>query len=141
MEVAIFSLITGVVGSLATVLVSKVTASGQSKAKEVEARAPEWSAFLAEVRAENQRNTEQLNGRIDRLQSKVQRLEDKLAEKDKLIEEKDALIARKDRLLHLAMRELARFARKFPNDVVTKSISFELKEEMSAYWPRDEPNV
>lgn len=120
---------------------TKVTATAQKKTAEVEARGPEWSSFLDEVRKENQRTKDDLNGRIDRLQTKVQRLEDKIAAKDRLIERKDALIEKKDQLLHLAMSELARFVRKFPDDAVTRSISYEIKDEMSAYWPRDEPEV
>src|SRR5699024_12227332 len=45
---------------------------------EVEARGPEWQAFLTEVRAENQKTKDELNGKIDRLNLKVKDLEDGL---------------------------------------------------------------
>ncbi|APQ42496.1 hypothetical protein [Pasteurella phage PMP-GADVASU-IND] len=122
------------------IVVGKGTASAQKNVATIERTGPDWDAFMERVEKHNAETRAQLNGRIDRLQNKVQRLEDKLAEKDKLIEQKDALIEKKDQLLHLAMSELARFVRKFPDDVVTRSIAYELKDEMSAYWPRDEPN-
>lgn len=143
METAI--LLIGAVGGILAIPVgyftAKMTASSQKESTEIETRGPDWDRFMERVEKHNAETRAQLNGRIDRLQNKVQRLEDKLAEKDRLIEQKDALIEKKDQLLHLAMSELARVVRKFPDDAVTRSISFELKEEMSAYWPRDEPEV
>lgn len=142
METAI--LLIGAVGGILAIPVgyftAKMTASSQKESTEIETRGPDWDRFMERVEKHNAETRAQLNDRIDRLQNKVQRLEDKLAEKDKLIEQKDALIEKKDQLLHLAMSELARFVRKFPDDVVTRSIAYELKDEMSAYWPRDEPN-
>src|SRR5699024_10765519 len=57
---------------------TKLTSSTQKKTAEVEARGPEWQAFLTEVRAENQKTKDELNGKIDRLNLKVKDLEDGL---------------------------------------------------------------
>ena len=143
METAI--LLIGAVGGILAIPVgyftAKMTASSQKESTEIETRGPDWDRFMERVEKHNAETRAQLNGRIDRLQNKVQRLEDKLAEKDKLIEEKDELLKQKDRLYRLALDELSRFLRKYPEDEITESIPREVQEALRTYWPRDEPEV
>lgn len=143
METAI--LLIGAVGGILAIPVgyftAKMTASSQKESTEIETRGPDWDRFMERVEKHNAETRAQLNGRIDRLQNKVQRLEDKLAEKDKLIEEKDALIELKERRYQVAITRLARFAEKYPNDPLSKSIPHEIRDDMPAYRPRDEPEV
>jgi len=122
------------------IVVGKGTASAQKNVATIERTGPDWDAFMERIERHHENSIGQLNSRIDRLQSKVQRLEDKLAEKDKLIEEKDELLKQKDRLYRLALYELSRFLRKYPEDEITESIPREVQEALRTYWPRDEPN-
>ena len=75
---ALIAMISAVVVAGIGYATTKLTSSTQKKTAEVEARGPEWQAFLTEVRAENQKTKDELNGKIDRLNAKVQSLEDGL---------------------------------------------------------------
>ena len=106
---------------------TRLTSSTQKKTTEVEARGPEWQAFLTEVRAENQKTKDELNGKIDRLNLKVKDLEDGL----KRISGK----------YQVSLSYILQWRRKYPRDSLVDALPPEIREDLPAYWPRDEPNV
>ena len=106
---------------------TRLTSSTQKKTTEVEARGPEWQAFLTEVRAENQKTKDELNGKIDRLNSKVQSLEDGLK--------------RVTGKYQISLNYILQWRRKYPRDSLVDALPPEIREDLPAYWPRDEPNV
>ena len=106
---------------------TRLTSSTQKKTTEVEARGPEWQAFLTEVRAENQKTKDELNGKIDRLNIKVKDLEDGL----KRISGK----------YQVSLSYILQWRRKHPRDPLIDALPPEIREDLPAYWPRDEPNV
>ena len=106
---------------------TKLTSSTQKKTTEVEARGPEWQAFLTEVRAENQKTKDELNGKIDRLNSKVQSLEDGLK--------------RVTGKYQISLNYILQWRRKYPRDPLVDVLPAEIREDLPTYWPRDEPNV
>ena len=106
---------------------TKLTSSTQKKTTEVEARGPEWQAFLTEVRAENQKTKDELNGKIDRLNAKVQSLEDGLK--------------RVTGKYQASLAYILQWRRKYPRDPLIDVLPAEIREDLPAYWPRDEPNV
>ena len=105
---------------------TKLTSSTQKKTTEVEARGPEWQAFLTEVRAENQKTKDELNGKIDRLNLRVKDLEDGL----KRISSK----------YQVSLSYILQWRRKYPRDSLIDALPSEIREDLPAYWPRDEPN-
>lgn len=105
---------------------TKLTSSTQKKTAEVEARGPEWHAFLTEVRAENQKTKDELNSKIDRLNIKVKDLEDGL----KRISSK----------YQVSLSYILQWRRKHPRDPLIDALPPEIREDLPAYWPRDEPN-
>ena len=119
--------VTGLIGVPAAYLTAKMTASSQKDTAEVEARAPEWQAFLTEVRAENQKTKDELNGKIDRLNIKVKDLEDGL----KRISGK----------YQVSLSYILQWRRKHPRDPLIDALPPEIREDLPAYWPRDEPNA
>ena len=106
---------------------TKLTSSTQKKTTEVEARGPEWQAFLTEVRAENQKTKDELNGKIDRLNAKVQSLEDGLK--------------RVTGKYQASLAYILQWRRKYPRDPLIDVLPAEIREDLPSYWPRDEPNV
>ena len=106
---------------------TRLTSSTQKKTTEVEARGPEWQAFLTEVRAENQKTKDELNGKIDRLNSKVQSLEDGLK--------------RVTGKYQISLNYILQWRRKHPRDPLIDALPPEIREDLPSYWPRDEPNV
>ena len=106
---------------------TKLTSSTQKKTAEVEARGPEWHAFLTEVRAENQKTKDELNGKIDRLNIKVKDLEDGL----KRISSK----------YQVSLSYILQWRRKHPRDPLIDALPPEIREDLPAYWPRDAPEV
>lgn len=106
---------------------TKLTSSTQKKTAEVEARGPEWQAFLTEVRAENQKTKDELNDKIERLTDKVQSLQDGL----KRISNK----------YQVSLAYILQWRRKHPKDPLIDSLPSEIREDLPAYLPRDEPNV
>ena len=106
---------------------TRLTSSTQKKTTEVEARGPEWQAFLTEVRAENQKTKDELNGKIDRLNAKVQSLEDGLK--------------RVTGKYQASLAYILQWRRKHPRDPLIDALPAEIREDLPAYWPRDEPNV
>ena len=106
---------------------TRLTSSTQKKTTEVEARGPEWQAFLTEVRAENQKTKDELNGKIDRLNLKVKDLEDGL----KRISSK----------YQVSLSYILQWRRKYPRDPLVDALPAEIREDLPSYWPRDEPNV
>ena len=106
---------------------TKLTSSTQKKTTEVEARGPEWQAFLTEVRAENQKTKDELNGKIDRLNSKVQSLEDGLK--------------RVTGKYQISLNYILQWRRKYPRDSLIDALPAEIREDLPAYWPRDVPEV
>ena len=106
---------------------TKLTSSTQKKTTEVEARGPEWQAFLTEVRAENQKTKDELNGKIDRLNLKVKDLEDGL----KRISSK----------YQVSLSYILQWRRKYPRDSLVDALPAEIREDLPSYWPRDAPNV
>lgn len=106
---------------------TRLTASTQKKAAEVEARGPEWQAFLSEVRAENQKTKDELNGKIDLLNAKVQSLEDGLR--------------RVTGKYQASLSYILQWRRKHPRDSLIDALPAEIREDLPAYWPRDEPSV
>ena len=106
---------------------TRLTSSTQKKTTEVEARGPEWQAFLTEVRAENQKTKDELNGKIDRLNLKVKDLEDGL----KRISSK----------YQVSLSYILQWRRKHPRDPLIDALPPEIREDLPSYWPRDEPNV
>ena len=106
---------------------TRLTSSTQKKTTEVEARGPEWQAFLTEVRAENQKTKDELNGKIDRLNAKVQSLEDGLK--------------RVTGKYQASLSYILQWRRKYPRDPLVDTLPAEIREDLPSYWPRDEPNV
>lgn len=117
--------VTGLIGVPAAYFTAKMTASSQTNAAEVEARAPEWQAFLTEVRAENQKTKDELNGKIERLNSKVQHLEDGLR--------------RITGKYQISLNYILQWRRKHPRDPLIDALPKEIREDLPAYWPRDDP--
>ena len=124
---ALIAMVSAVVVAGIGYATTKLTSSTQKKTAEVEARGPEWHAFLTEVRAENQKTKDELNGKIDRLNAKVQSLEDGL----KRITGK----------YQASLSYILQWHRKYPHDELVKNTPQEIREDLPAYWPRDEPNV
>ena len=106
---------------------TRLTSSTQKKTTEVEARGPEWQAFLTEVRAENQKTKDELNGKIERLNAKVQSLEDGLK--------------RVTGKYQASLAYILQWRRKYPRDPLIDVLPAEIREDLPAYWPRDEPEV
>ena len=106
---------------------TRLTSSTQKKTTEVEARGPEWQAFLTEVRAENQKTKDELNCKIDRLNAKVQSLEDGLK--------------RVTGKYQASLAYILQWRRKYPRDSLIDALPAEIREDLPAYWPRDEPEV
>ena len=106
---------------------TRLTSSTQKKTTEVEARGPEWQAFLTEVRAENQKTKDELNGKIDRLNAKVQSLEDGLK--------------RVTGKYQASLAYILQWRRKYPRDSLIDVLPSEIREDLPSYWPRDEPEV
>ena len=106
---------------------TRLTSSTQKKTTEVEARGPEWQAFLTEVRAENQKTKDELNGKIDRLNAKVQSLEDGLK--------------RVTGKYQASLAYILQWRRKYPRDSLVDALPPEIREDLPSYWPRDEPEV
>ena len=110
---------------------AKNAANKQKETKEVEARGPEWESFLEQVRKENDRATkrmeEHFGGQIKSLADKVEKLE--------------AWKQRMSTKYNLSIAVIARWHRKYPHDELVKSTPQEIREDLPAYWPRDEPNV
>ena len=106
---------------------TRLTSSTQKKTTEVEARGLEWQAFLTEVRAENQKTKDELNGKIDRLNSKVQSLEDGLK--------------RVTGKYQISLNYILQWRRKYPRDSLIDVLPAEIREDLPAYWPRDEPTT
>ena len=106
---------------------TKLTSSTQKKTTEVEARGPEWQAFLTEVRAENQKTKDELNGKIDRLNAKVQSLEDGLK--------------RVTGKYQASLNYILQWRRKYPRDSLIDVLPAEIREDLPSYWPRDAPEV
>ena len=124
---ALIAMISAVVVAGIGYATTKLTSSTQKKTAEVEARGPEWHAFLTEVRAENQKTKDELNGKIDRLNLKVKDLEDGL----KRISSK----------YQVSLSYILQWRRKHPRDPLIDALPSEIREDLPAYWPRDEPNV
>ena len=106
---------------------TRLTSSTQKKTTEVEARGPEWQAFLTEVRAENQKTKDELNGKIDRLNLKVKDLEDGL----KRISSK----------YQVSLNYILQWRRTYPRDPMVHALPSEIQEDLPSYWPRDAPEV
>ena len=124
---ALIAMISAVVVAGIGYATTKLTSSTQKKTAEVEARGPEWQAFLTEVRAENQKTKDELNGKIDRLNLKVKDLEDGL----KRISGK----------YQISLAYILQWRRKHPRDPLIDALPSEIREDLPAYWPRDEPSV
>ena len=128
---ALIAMVSAVVVAGIGYATTKLTSSTQKKTAEVEARGPEWEAFLKQVREENDRATkrmeEHFGGRIKTLADKVERLE----------EWKQRMSTK----YNLSIAVIARWHRKYPHDELVKSTPQEIREDLPAYWPRDEPNV
>ena len=124
---ALIAMISAVVVAGIGYATTKLTSSTQKKTAEVEARGPEWHAFLTEVRAENQKTKDELNGKIDRLNLKVKDLEDGL----KRISSK----------YQVSLSYILQWRRKHPRDPLIDALPAEIREDLPSYWPRDEPNV
>ena len=124
---ALIAMVSAVVVAGIGYATTKLTSSTQKKTAEVEARGPEWQAFLTEVRAENQKTKDELNGKIDRLNIKVKDLEDGL----KRISSK----------YQVSLSYILQWRRKHPRDPLIDALPPEIREDLPSYWPRDEPNV
>ena len=124
---ALIAMVSAVVVAGIGYATTKLTSSTQKKTAEVEARGPEWHAFLTEVRAENQKTKDELNGKIDRLNVKVKDLEDGL----KRISSK----------YQVSLSYILQWRRKYPRDSLVDALPAEIREDLPSYWPRDEPNV
>ena len=124
---ALIAMVSAVVVAGIGYATTKLTSSTQKKTAEVEARGPEWQAFLTEVRAENQKTKDELNGKIDRLNLKVKDLEDGL----KRISSK----------YQVSLSYILQWRRKHPRDSLIDALPPEIREDLPAYWPRDEPEV
>ena len=122
---ALIAMISAVVVAGIGYATTKLTSSTQKKTAEVEARGPEWHAFLTEVRAENQKTKDELNGKIDRLNLKVKDLEDGL----KRISSK----------YQVSLSYILQWRRKHPRDPLIDALPPEIREDLPSYWPRDEP--
>ena len=122
---ALIAMISAVVVAGIGYATTKLTSSTQKKTAEVEARGPEWHAFLTEVRAENQKTKDELNGKIDRLNVKVKDLEDGL----KRISSK----------YQVSLSYILQWRRKHPRDPLIDALPPEIREDLPSYWPRDEP--
>ena len=128
-------LLIGAIGGILAIpvgyITAKMTASSQKESKEIEAPGPEWESFLEQVRKENDRATERMEehfgGEIKKLADKVERLE--------------AWKQRMSTKYNLSIAVIARWHRKYPHDELVKSTPQEIREDLPAYWPRDEPNV
>ena len=129
--IGLIGAVTALIGVPAAYFTAKMTASSQKETAEVEARAPEWEAFLKQVREENDRATkrmeEHFGGRIKTLADKVERLE----------EWKQRMSTK----YNLSIAVIARWHRKYPHDELVKGTPQEIREDLPAYWPRDEPEV
>ena len=124
---ALIAMVSAVVVAGIGYATTKLTSSTQKKTAEVEARGPEWHAFLTEVRAENQKTKDELNGKIDRLNIKVKDLEDGL----KRISSK----------YQVSLSYILQWRRKHPRDSLVDALPSEIREDLSSYWPRDAPEV
>lgn len=124
---ALIAMVSAVVVAGIGYATTKLTSSTQKKTAEVEARGPEWQAFLTEVRAENQKTKDELNGKIDQLNVKVRDLEDGL----KRISGK----------YQVSLSYILQWRRKYPRDSLVDALPAEIREDIPTYWPRDEPNV
>ena len=124
---ALIAMISAVVVAGIGYATTKLTSSTQKKTAEVEARGPEWQAFLTEVRAENQKTKDELNGKIDRLNLKVKDLEDGL----KRISSK----------YQVSLSYILQWRRKHPRDPLIDALPPEIREDLPAYCPRDVPEV
>ena len=124
---ALIAMVSAVVVAGIGYATTKLTSSTQKKTAEVEARGPEWHAFLTEVRAENQKTKDELNGKIDRLNVMVRDLEDGL----KRISSK----------YQVSLSYILQWRRKYPRDPLIDALPPEIREDLPAYWPRDAPEV
>ena len=124
---ALIAMVSAVVVAGIGYATTKLTSSTQKKTAEVEARGPEWHAFLTEVRAENQKTKDELNGKIDRLNIKVKDLEDGL----KRISSK----------YQVSLSYILQWRRKYPRDPLIDVLPAEIREDLPSYWPRDAPEV
>ena len=124
---ALIAMVSAVVVAGIGYATTRLTSSTQKKTAEVEARGPEWQAFLTEVRAENQKTKDELNGKIDRLNLKVKDLEDGL----KRISSK----------YQVSLSYILQWRRKYPRDSLIDALPPEIREDLPAYWPRDAPEV
>ena len=124
---ALIAMVSAVVVAGIGYATTKLTSSTQKKTAEVEARGPEWHAFLTEVRAENQKTKDELNGKIDRLNLKVKDLEDGL----KRISSK----------YQVSLSYILQWRRKHPRDPLVDALPPEIREDLPSYWPRDAPEV
>ena len=124
---ALIAMVSAVVVAGIGYATTKLTSSTQKKTAEVEARGPEWHAFLTEVRAENQKTKDELNGKIDRLNIKVKDLEDGL----KRISSK----------YQVSLSYILQWRRKHPRDPLIDALPPEIREDLPSYWPRDVPEV
>ena len=124
---ALIAMVSAVVVAGIGYATTKLTSSTQKKTAEVEARGPEWHAFLTEVRAENQKTKDELNGKIDRLNLKVKDLEDGL----KRISSK----------YQVSLSYILQWRRKHPRDSLVDALPAEIREDLPSYWPRDESEV
>ena len=122
---ALIAMVSAVVVAGIGYATTKLTSSTQKKTADVEARGPEWQAFLTEVRAENQKTKDELNGKIDRLNLKVKDLEDGL----KRISSK----------YQVSLSYILQWRRKHPRDPLIDALPPEIREDLPSYWPRDEP--
>ena len=124
---ALIALVSAVVVDGIGYATTKLSSSTQQKTAEVEARGPEWHAFLTEVRAENQKTKDELNGKIDRLNAKVQSLEDGLK--------------RVTGKYQSSLNYILQWRRKHPRDPLVDALPPEIREDLPSYWPRDAPEV
>ena len=124
---ALIAMVSAVVVAGIGYATTKLTSSTQKKTAEVEARGPEWHAFLTEVRAENQKTKDELNGKIDRLKLKVKDLEDGL----KRISSK----------YQVSLSYILQWRRKHPRDSLIDALPAEIREDLPSYWPRDAPEA
>ena len=129
--IGLIGAVTALIGVPASYFTAKMTASAQKETAKVETRAPEWEAFLKQVREENDRATkrmeEHFGGRIKTLADKVERLE--------------AWKQRMSTKYNLSIAVIARWHRKYPHDELVMSTPPEIREDLPPYWPRDEPEV
>ena len=112
---ALIAMVSAVVVAGIGYATTKLTSSTQKKTAEVEARGPEWHAFLTEVRAENQKTKDELNGKIDRLNLKVKDLEDGL----KRISSK----------YQVSLSYILQWRRKHPRDPLIDALPSEIRED------------